>query len=256
VDPDTRSAIWSDAIAAFREKLTRFAEMVARPSWEIADRHAVASLLRDVRDDALFHHERRYGTRAYRQLVRFFGLHEPTAEALIRFADVYTLDQAKELGRQVMRDGNALSIFHLERLAGVLDPQAREALLERTLADSLTLQNLSRLVEEANRAGGSRAGRPFANPGSLDALITQQEVAANEFLNRSDRVWKRAGQSLSAMGKALKPDQITQQIADRLSAHAQRLDLLASEARQYAEEARGLSQRLQASIGGGGAPDG
>jgi hypothetical protein len=124
------------------------------------------------------------------------------------------------------------------------------------LEESLPPTDLSRLVEEANRAGGSRAGRPFADPGSLDALITQQEVAANEFLNRSERVWSKPGLSLSAMGEALKPDQVTQQLADQLSSHAERLDLLASEARQYAEEARGVVRRLTASPGNGGDPDG
>lgn len=245
--PASRQQIWIEGNPAFREIIARFAERAARPSWDVANRYAIAELLRRVRDDGLLHQERRYGPRAYRKLHCFFGLDGSASAALVRLTEVFTQAEVEELARVRMRDSSPLSSYHLELLAGVLDGQARQELLRQTLEESLCFAELTRRVKAANRAGvpsEALTGRPYATPGSLDAVIEQQAQAADNFLNRSSRVWKRPGLSLSAMARELPRVYATAELSQQLGSHAEKMSRLAQEAAEYAAEARRLSQEL------------
>jgi hypothetical protein len=252
VDAERRLKSWAGADADLRQVMFAITELLASTSLaDLLSRYELACLLKQVRDDLLFQHERRFGRRAFQRLGQFLGMSRPGAEELIRVADVFTREEAAALAQARTRDGNALASFHMVALARVLDRQTRQELLRQTLDECWRPLDLDKHVAEANRrAGGEgdRVGRSLAVPASLDELIRQQEKAADEFLSRSARVWTRPASSLRSRAQDLPPGSQTAECAARLTAHAEKLRRLAEEALLHAAEAEHVSEQFRSGL--------
>lgn len=240
-EDEGRRQIWQAANEAFRGVLVKVGEWFLNVyRVDILQRYQLAELLKKVHDDHARNCERRYGSYAVRRLVQFFRWEVSTLYAALRLAEAYTRQEIEAVSLLRLQDGRPLSYYHVELLAHLNDRQVREDLLRQTLAGCWSTRELAfRIHQLASRAKKETdgRGRPLAVPRNLDALLRQQDRTAEDFLNRSLKVWEQPQHSLVTMVRTASQEECTQGRVAQLLALARKLRRLAEEAHKRAEEA-------------------
>src|SRR5262249_49223520 len=132
-----------------------------------------------------------------------------------------------------------ITYYHVELLANLDGPEAREEMLRRAVEGCWSGNDLAYHIHQmpTRKDVADGRGRPLATPKDLDDLLKQQARPADDFLNRSVQVWAQDGRSLLDMLQGCTSDKITPERIERLREHAQKLRRLAEEAQKRAEEA-------------------
>jgi hypothetical protein len=138
-----------------------------------------------------------------------------------------------------MSNGEPLCYYHVQLLSSITDRKTRNKMLERTLDESLSTRDLDHHIQNLPlpTKGEETRGRRLAVPRNLNDVILQQDRSADDFLNRSEKVWEQQKNGLLAKVHDVSQDECTQERVDQLKAHAQKLRRLADEAVKRAEEA-------------------
>jgi hypothetical protein len=234
---------------ALREHYERiegfFTDLDART---LLSRHELGSMAKQVLDEA---QQRggcsRFGDGAWGRLLAALG--DERARELqeaVRFAQAYTRAEVDDLSRMRLADGRSLSYSILRQLAAVVDSTQRQQLLERTVAECLTADELAKVIQkQLGRPKTGRGNKPKV-PVTLAAVIEQQARAADEVLNRSAKTWDNPKQSLTTLAHQLPPEAISQARAEALRLLAERMRRLAKVAEERAQEAERAYEQFKA----------
>lgn len=216
----------------------------------LVSRHELGSLAKQVLEEA----EQtggccRYGQAAWGRLLAALGQERARElKEAVRFARAYTRAEVDELSRMRLADGRSLSYSLLRLLASVLHATQRQRLLERTIAESLTADELAKLVQDQfGRPKTARDNKPKA-PTSLDEAVRQQAGAAEEILNRAGKAWDGPEHSLSALAQRVPPEQVTWERAESLRQVAVKLREMARVAEEKAQEAERAYEQFIAAL--------
>jgi hypothetical protein len=235
-------AILDESPPPLREKID-WIRRTFEDDWRrsVVSRYQVAVALREIYDDVTGNGGSVYGARAVEAIQQAFGWDDGVIYQALHVADAFTPEQIEEMTRMRLPGGRPLSYGHVVSLAAVEDEGHREKLLKRAVREGWTARRLANAA--APPAGPrlakqeDRRGRPVARPRDFDGVLDQQAHFAEDFLNRNDQVWSHPDHSLSAKVEDLGTADFSQERADRLGRHAERMHLLAEKAKERAEEA-------------------
>src|SRR5262245_43230224 len=192
------------------DKIQKWFEREAKRS--IQAYYELARIVKAIHDDVEEHHGKRYGAHALATVCQYFAFDESTIQAALRMAKLFTAEEIAEICEMRMADGQPLSYSHVRVLYAIHDRQQRRALLERAAAECWTSDDLGRAVARAVNRGGGEAGarkpadgrgRPLGVPRTFDAVLLQQGKVADDFLERSEKVWEDPQHGLGAKAGCL-----------------------------------------------------
>jgi hypothetical protein len=133
---------------ALREEVARLRNRIAKAT--VADamvRHDIGTVVKKVRGNRA-----KYGARALAQLERAFDFDENTLRRFEAVAELWTASGLAKLLARKNSKGLPVSWSHLELLAEVASDGKRDKLIEKTLAESLTVRQLRLLVHPPQAA--------------------------------------------------------------------------------------------------------
>jgi hypothetical protein len=198
-----------------------------------------AELLKQVEDDRLSGGAV-YGKKAAQMIRKFFGWRQEEFDAAMRMAIAFTREEIKQLGSVQTGAGQPFHYYHADLLARVYDRAAKRQLLQSLLTENWSTMELDRRVNEVNkeiRKQSDFRGRTLSIPRTVEAVIEQQNDLAQEFLIRSEKVWRQPAHSLLSKARDLTPAECSAQLVERVNAHAGRLGELARDAQLHQAEA-------------------
>ena len=215
----------------------------------ILSRYELGSQIVEVYDDV---HERqggRYGARAVEEIKRYFDWDRTTIYIALAVASVFTREEVVRMAAIVRPNGSPIPFGYLVHLADVEDTDRRETLLSQAVAECWTCNELHykvrAIVGEKVKPTEERGGRPMAVPKNFDAVLVQQTAAAENFFDRSAKVWSDPEHSLVAYAKELSDNKCTEELAEQLKVHLDKLQRLAQEAKSRADEAQDVYERIR-----------
>jgi hypothetical protein len=226
--------ILADKIAFIR---TFFEDELRR---SIIGRYQVAVVIQEIHNDVTDNKGTIYGTKAVKVIKDFFGWDDTFIYNALNVAETYTLEEIELIAGMRSPLGKPLSYSHVVTLATIEDEKKRQTLLNQSVKESWTYKKLANavdLVKAPYLAKKETRGRPLARPRSFDAVLDQQDHFVRDFLSRNEEVWTHAQHSLSAKLGDFDTEDFTQERANRLQQHADKMALLAEKVKERADEA-------------------
>jgi hypothetical protein len=234
--PDRRVERMNAALKAKVEEIQQWFTRECKRSLE--SRYKLGLLVKPLYDDETEHGSKRYGERAIETLRLALKWQEDLIPSTLRLVRSYSPAEFKQLTELRNEAGKPLTWSHVRILVQVGDPSKREDLLQRTLRENWTSDQLTyeykRLVKQDRP---TKRGRSLVRPKDLDGVVRQQATLADEFLERAQKVWRVSDDSLTRHYQELAPSEHTVERAQMLKDHATRLRRLAQEAEERAQEA-------------------
>jgi hypothetical protein len=184
-------------------------------------------------DDEKYWVDQRYGQMSMRKLCHALPLSASLLYEALRVAQVFTEEEVDRLAQVQTTSGRLLSWTHLHLLA-TLGEDRRDGMLARVVREDLTADQLAAEIRrQVGKANGR--GRKPVPPRNLGGVIDQQAACADRFLERAP-LWADE-HSLLERVQSLPREGHTEEMAERLRAHRDRLWQLAREATARAQEA-------------------
>jgi hypothetical protein len=154
-----------DLTPALRVKVEELRTLLVRMTpRESLERYRIGALIRDVENEP-----RKYGSAAVAQLARELLVDESTLYKYAAVARTWTESELEQLVMLRGRAGLPLSFAHFVALTTVEERQARDALVEETLARGLTARQLRARINQPARAPSDEEGAPLP---FLRSLVT------------------------------------------------------------------------------------
>lgn len=212
--------------------------------YNLLSRHDLGVEIQDVYDEKTNNGTKTYGERAFKKIARFSGEDEGMLRTCVRMAQTWTKAQLTEITEMVMMDKvTPISYSHVRWLLTIDTPQGRQEALNKTLENCWSSAELSKYIQELYNRPKSNAGRTAA-PKTLDGLILQQRQYAEDFEGRYAKIWSHEQYSLAAQVQKLKPEQVTEELAQRVGELAARQRQLATQANDMAAKTEQQYKRL------------
>ena len=211
----------------------------------ILKHYELGLLVKEVHDDELSNGgDGRYGSQAMKKLCAALPWAKSALYESLRLANTYTREQAGELVEMHLRSGESLTWSHVRTLAMIHDKNTRAELLQRTVEENWTADELGKELERRYQLQSpKKPRRVLAPPSSLSGLIQQQRAYAEDFLKRDESAWKAEGCGLMDRLQELPTEEFTEEGASELKEHAERLRQVAKAAEQEAQSAEVAYQR-------------
>jgi hypothetical protein len=170
----------------------------------------------------------------------------------MKFVQTYSRDDVKRLRSQFLPRGESLSWSHVHSLLVVDDDAQRDALLQKTLTEGLTCNELAYEVKKLhdNRPEDKR-GRPLKAPNGFDQAIQQLTQVVETWEKRYINVWNHPPHSLLTKAAELSPDQVTNERLHATRNLSHRLQTMAQQVSALAEKADKAACRLEKSLRAG-----
>lgn len=203
----------------------------------ILTQHILGARISAIMDD-----EATYGSNAIEQLATYLQMPGGTTYlyALKTFADTFTRDYVKQKSAQLMSNKSTLTVAHWLHLTKIHDDKARENMLTRVLAESLTSNDLEKEIRAGTagsvkntRQGGRKPKMP-TNP-----LVGLQRVCA--LSNKFVRFESAASTAVFDALDALPADRVTDSALARTEATLVQV-------KNTIEKAQAMRERLEKSI--------
>jgi hypothetical protein len=191
-----------------------------------------------------------YGMRFITGLCELFGWNKGVVYGALTIVENFTLDQITALCDRPMANGRLVPYGHLLALAKVSAKKTRDSLLNKTIDQSLSRDELDDAIRQATTGQKKEEtrGRPLNAPKDLRGLLRQQEVAASEFVQRATKVWAEQSNSFMGQVERLPEHQVTEEQVKILREHAANLRKLVDSANEQAAEAERAADYLQAKV--------
>ena len=210
------------------------------------DRYRLGQLVHEVKSES--NGDKYYGRAAIKTIAKALG-RDRAGELYecLRLVEAFTKDEFEALAVVVLEDGRPLCWSHIRLLCSVVDRRERQRLLERTVAESLTADELAHAVRTALGRPETNRGATPKRPKTLDDAVKHQSRCADDLLNRATKSW-HDDHSVTAFAQTLAPNEITHERAQSLRALAETMRRLAKEAEARAQEAEEEYRRFEAAL--------
>lgn len=210
------------ALAKVYERLLK---IVAETTLEEARRrYDIGRLVRQVMED-----EKKYGKRSVETLATLLRFDKSTLRDYASVAKTWNTNEFNAVLRRKTAAGLGLRFSHLVVLAQVADGRRREALITRTLEESLTVRQLKELVHPSVTGGDGTSEAPPTAAEAISRVAARWEAAADE-IGRETRELVRLASSR------------TPEVLVLVRAAADRQRVLAKKAVACADELDGLAE--------------
>ena len=181
--------------------------------------------------------DQKFGAKPIEKLDKFVE-DSGMLRVVIRLAQCWTRPEIEAMSDRMMANGvGRVGYTHLRTLCVIADKKQRDDLLEETIRNSWTAQQLGAVIVSRF---GNKSQNPTGRAGipkTAQKVIQQQLDFADDFSNRNVRVWKDPEHSLSRQIAAMPEPDYTEDLAKQLGILAKRMRDLAAEATSRAEEA-------------------
>jgi hypothetical protein len=192
-----------------------------------------------------------YGRHAIDRICRLLRWDDGLIRTALRFVQTYTPEDLDRLCSLVLPKGEPLTWSHVRALVQVRDAGQRQQLLDRTVAEGWTCDQLGHEMRRlAERPANDGRGRPPRLPRHFDDAVAQQQESAERWDRLHTKVWITARHSLAAQAAQLRPEEVTDERLREAGQLAAQLRPVADEARAQAGQAdevvRGFERVLEA----------
>lgn len=172
---------------SLRGRYETIRSILAASAEDIVVRHRIGKVIAQIQNDP-----NKYGARAVTLVAAALGRDETSLYRCAHVATRWTSEDMARLAGRRNRRGELLSWSHLVRLSTVATKRVRDALLERVLAEALSVREIARLaagVQDA-RAGAStlrtrsiaRLERRLRDAGSIGARLDEMLADLDQML--------------------------------------------------------------------------
>jgi hypothetical protein len=179
-----------------------------------------------------------YGKNAIGRIGTILHWDDGLIRLALRFVQRYTPEDLERLCGIVLPTGEPLTWSHARALVQVEDATRREELLDRTVAEGWTCNELAREIKALKeRTSSDGRGRPPRLPKDFDGAVAQQQQSAEEWDRRYSKVWGAQDRSLLAQAAKLPPEEVTDERLHQARELAIQLRKVANQAVAQAEKA-------------------
>ena len=204
----------------------------------IMARYELGLLVQEIYDDTTDQGgDRRYGDKAMQKLCIAIPWCRSLLYETLLLVQHMSREEAERLSTLHTKSGQPIFWTHVRILSGVTNPKSRNELLEHTLQEDWTCEELGKAVMQLKEPNETVGARKAKGPRNLNGMIEQQQAYADHFLERAERVWNNPEQSLTNLCLDMPAEKYTQEGANKLKGLAGRLRLVAQEAEKRAQEA-------------------
>lgn len=191
-----------------------------------------------------------YGRRFIEGLCKVFGWDKGVVYGALTIVENFTEEQIAALCDRPMANGRLVPYGHLLALAKMSAKRARESLLNKTIEQSWSRDDLEDAIYQSTtgRKKEETRGRPLNVPKDLRGLLRQQEQSAEQFVQRATKVWAERRNSFMGQVELLPEDQVTIDQVKKLRKHVEVLRKLVASANEQAAEADRAADYLQAKL--------
>jgi hypothetical protein len=230
---------------AFREKLKYFetwlrneVDHALRGRYELGQQ--ALELYKDERDNG----GKAYGRHAIDRICTLLRWDDGVIRTALRFVQTFTPEDLERLCGLVLPKGEPVTWSHVRTLVQVRDAARRQQLLDKTVAEGWTCDQLAHEMRRlAERPANDGRGRPPRLPRHFDDAVAQQQESADRWDRLHTKVWVTDKHSLAAQAAQLAPEEVTD---ERLRGARQ----LAAQLRRVADEARAQAEQAEEVVRG------
>jgi hypothetical protein len=237
---EKRARILQDATPALRAELDWFQDWFDKEfRHSLLSRRELGNRYKKIYDDTTTGRNT-YGVHAVEQISEYFGWDDGVIYNSMKFARLFTEEEVRHLTELRMPDGRLLSFTHIVQVLSIADRAKRKELIDQAVAEGWTSKQLAYEISpdlKPKKPITDRRGRPLAIPRDFDAVLSQMESFADDFLNRADKVWQNERHSLDAKFIDLTADDMTKERAKKIKSVAEKLAELNKTAKRLEEEA-------------------
>jgi hypothetical protein len=187
-----------------------------------------------------------YGKDAIGRICEVLKWDDGLIRLALRFVQVYTPEDLERLCAKVLPKGEPLTWSHLRALLPLEDAKRRQELLDRTVADGWSCNQLAyeikRLADGSPKDG---RGRPPAVPKDFDGALAKQQQSAEQWDRLHTRVWSKDDRSLVAQAAKLPPEEVTEVRLRQARELASQLRRVAEQVLAQAEKAEEVVRKFE-----------
>jgi hypothetical protein len=212
----------------------------------ILARYDLGLLVKEVYDEETMNYQmNRYGDKSMEKLCLALPWSRSLLYQTLRVVQVISREEAEQLAGLHTQAGCPIYWSHVRILADVACPNTRKGLLERTLQENWTCDELDSAIMQLKKSHESASVVPkkIKGPRNLNGMIEQQRTYADHFLKQAEGVWNDPYKSLTYLCKDVSSKKCTEEGAKKLKDLADRLRLVAEEAEERAQDAQEAYER-------------
>ncbi len=205
----------------------------------ILARYDLGLLVKEIHDEETMNYRmNRYGDQSMIKLCLSVPWSRSLLYETLRFVQVITREEAERLAGLHTQAGCPIYWSHVRALLGVSCPNMREELLQRTIQENWSCDELDKAIMQLKKSHEPAGHRKIKGPRNLNGMIEQQRTYADHFLERAKSAWSDPEHSLTNLCLDVPSEKYTEEGAKKLKDLAERLRLVAEEAEQRAEDAQ------------------
>lgn len=207
----------------------------------LRSRYDLGLQVKEIYEDEKKNGGKLYGKDAIGRICKLLRWDDGVIQLSLRFVRAYTPADLDHLCSLVLPRGLPLSWSHVRTLLCVDSKEQRQALLDRTVKEGWTCDQLAYEVKHLSEGKTPDGrGRPPRIPKNFDDAVTQQLQSAEQWDNKHCKVWANPDRSLVAQAAKLPAEEVTEERLRQAQVLAHQLRRVAQEAQEQAEKAEAV----------------
>jgi hypothetical protein len=234
-----REDILKKMTPAFREKLNYFENWLRKEvDHTLRSRYELGLVAKELYEDEKKNGCKLYGSNAIGRICKILCWDDGLIRLALRFVQAYSPADLERLCGIVLPSGEPLTWSHVRALVALPSAAQRKELLERTMAEGWTCNELALEIKHLpDRPGKDGRGRPPCMPKDFDVAVAQQQQSADKWDRLHTRVWGATNHSLVTHAAKLPPEEVTEKRLRQAQELAYQLRRVADQAQKQAEKA-------------------